>query len=59
MIDVIKLIAAAAARSHYSSYTMLRPTSARRLVVLDARDMLHDALAVRSPRIDAEGEVSS
>src|SRR5262245_8211232 len=30
-----------------------------KLVVLDARDMLHDALAVGSPCIDAESEVSS
>ena len=29
------------------------------LMVLDASDVLHDALAVRGPRIDAEGEVSS
>jgi len=27
------------------------------LIVLDASDMLHDAFAVRGPRIDAEGEV--
>jgi hypothetical protein len=31
----------------------------RDLIVLDARDMLHDAFAVRCPSIDAEGEVSS
>src|SRR5262249_49063912 len=29
------------------------------LVVLDARDVLHNAFAVRGPRIDAEREVSS
>jgi hypothetical protein len=33
--------------------------SERNLVVLDARDMLHDAFAVRGPGIGAEGEVSS
>ena len=31
----------------------------RDLIVLDASDMLHDAFAVRGPRIDAEAEVSS
>jgi len=31
----------------------------RDLIVLDASDVLHDAFAVRGPRIDAEGEVSS
>src|ERR1700741_1986324 len=29
------------------------------LIVLDAGDVLHDAFAVRGPRIDAEGKVSS
>ena len=29
----------------------------RDLVILDARDVLHDAFAVRCPGIDAEGEV--
>ena len=29
----------------------------RDLIVLDAGDVLHDALAVRCPSIDAEGEV--
>src|SRR6516165_4838170 len=33
--------------------------SERDLIVLDASDVLHDAFAVRGPRIDAEGEVSS
>jgi hypothetical protein len=28
------------------------------LIVLDARDVFHDAFAVRCPSIDAEGEVS-
>src|SRR5262249_36590133 len=31
----------------------------RDLIVLDASDVLHDAFAVRGPRIDAEGEMSS
>src|SRR5262249_20595721 len=31
----------------------------RNLVVFDVRDVFHDAFAVRCPRIDAEGEVSS
>jgi hypothetical protein len=31
----------------------------RNLIVLDAGDVLHDAFAIRCPRIDAEGEVSS
>src|SRR6516162_8947004 len=30
----------------------------RNLVVFDARDVLHDALTVRCPGVDAEGEVS-
>src|SRR5215472_11265981 len=30
----------------------------RNLIVLDTGHMLHDAFAVRGPRIDAEGEVS-
>ena len=30
----------------------------RNLIVLDAGDVLHDAFAVRGPRIDAEGEMS-
>src|SRR6516162_9780427 len=33
--------------------------SERDLIVLDASDVIHDAFAVRGPRIDAEGEVSS
>src|SRR6516165_2364104 len=33
--------------------------SERDLIVLDASDVLHDAFAVRGPRIDAEGEVRS
>jgi hypothetical protein len=36
-----------------------RKVGERDLVVLDASDVLHDAFAVRGPRIDAEGEVSS
>src|SRR5262245_34270668 len=43
-----------------------RPASAggavcgeRDLIVLDASDVLHDAFAVRCPRIDAESEVRS
>src|SRR5262245_42055778 len=31
----------------------------RNLIVLDSRDVLHDAFAVSGPGIDAEGEVSS
>src|SRR5215468_12384455 len=38
-----------------------RSTAARQrdLIVLDAGDVLHDALAVRRPGVDAEGEVIS
>src|SRR5262245_14170235 len=31
----------------------------RNLIVLDSRDVLHDALAVRRPGVDAEGEMGS
>jgi hypothetical protein len=37
---------------------LIAPPSYARVAGLDAGDLLHNAFAVRGPRIDAEGEVS-
>src|SRR5262249_11405849 len=41
------------------AFTRRAVGSERNLIVLDSRDVLHDAFSIRCPRIDAESEVRS